>query len=115
MTGAIVDIKKGKLTFEIGEEKIEFILERLLKNTSLRGSGYLVDLITSYVQERASRPPLTNKLEDFLLDGAKVEKDNTKTKVYGEVMEKKSSIPANRGFEVPVVQGNEPKNHKPLL
>lgn len=25
-TGAIIDVKRGKLTFEIGEEKIEFIL-----------------------------------------------------------------------------------------
>ena len=28
--GAIIDVKKGKLTFEVGDEKIEFILSKLL-------------------------------------------------------------------------------------
>lgn len=35
-TGAIIDVNKGKLTFEVGDEKIEFILAKLLKNPSLR-------------------------------------------------------------------------------
>ncbi|XP_050917304.1 uncharacterized protein LOC127132397, partial [Lathyrus oleraceus] len=29
--GAIIDVKRGRLTFEVGEEKIEFILSKFLK------------------------------------------------------------------------------------
>ncbi|XP_050908939.1 uncharacterized protein LOC127122684 [Lathyrus oleraceus] len=32
----IIDVKRGKLTFEVGEEKIKFILAMFLKNTSLK-------------------------------------------------------------------------------
>lgn len=53
LMGGIIDVKRGKLTFEVGEEKIEFILEKLFKNPSLRDSCYLVDLLTNYVQESA--------------------------------------------------------------
>ena len=28
--GAIIDVKRGKLTFEVGEEKVEFILTQFL-------------------------------------------------------------------------------------
>ncbi|XP_058788432.1 uncharacterized protein LOC131662618, partial [Vicia villosa] len=33
--GAIIDVKRGKLTFEVGEEKIEFILSQFLKAPSI--------------------------------------------------------------------------------
>ena len=33
---AIIDVKKGKLTFEVGEEKVEFIFDTILKGTSYR-------------------------------------------------------------------------------
>lgn len=49
--GAIIDDKRGKLTFEVGEEKTKFILAKLLKNPSLRDSCYLVDLLSGCVQE----------------------------------------------------------------
>ncbi|PNX64229.1 hypothetical protein L195_g062013, partial [Trifolium pratense] len=29
--GAIIDVKRGKLTLEVGEEKIEFILSKFMK------------------------------------------------------------------------------------
>lgn len=34
--GAIIDVKRGKLTFEVGGEKIEFILSQFLKATNQR-------------------------------------------------------------------------------
>ncbi|XP_058735185.1 uncharacterized protein LOC131607180, partial [Vicia villosa] len=33
--GAIIDVKRGKLTFEVGEERIEFILSQFLKAPSI--------------------------------------------------------------------------------
>lgn len=48
-TRAIIDVKRGKLTFEIEKDKIEFILEKLLKNPSLRDSCCLVDFLSGCV------------------------------------------------------------------
>lgn len=37
---AIIDVKRGKLTFEVGEEKIEFILEKLFIDGFLLSSRF---------------------------------------------------------------------------
>lgn len=35
-TGAIIDVKKGKLTFDVGDEKIEFMQSKFMKNIHWR-------------------------------------------------------------------------------
>ncbi|XP_050897403.1 uncharacterized protein LOC127104254 [Lathyrus oleraceus] len=35
IVGAIIDVKRGKMTFEVGEEKIEFILSQFLKASAM--------------------------------------------------------------------------------
>lgn len=62
----------------------------------------LVDLLTGFIQESASKPHHTNKLEECLLGSAKVDNGDTKAKVYGEVLDE-SPIPINKGFYVPIV------------
>ncbi|XP_058745975.1 uncharacterized protein LOC131618833 [Vicia villosa] len=49
--GAIIDIKKGKLTFEVGEEKVEFILTQFLQAPAKEDTCYLVDVIDECVRE----------------------------------------------------------------
>lgn len=112
--GATINVKRGKLTFEVGEEKIEFILEKLFKNPSLRDSCQLVDLLTGRVQKSAGKPPPTTKLEESLLGGVKVQKVNTKVKVYGEALGI-NPIPTNQGLNASVMKVNEPKNHMARL
>ena len=40
--GAIIDIKKGRLTFEVGEEKVEFILTQFLQEPAMNDTCYLL-------------------------------------------------------------------------
>ncbi|XP_058745953.1 uncharacterized protein LOC131618813 [Vicia villosa] len=49
--GAIIDVKKGKLTFEVGEEKVEFILTQFLQAPAIEDTCYLVDVIDRCVRE----------------------------------------------------------------
>ncbi|XP_058785071.1 uncharacterized protein LOC131659980 [Vicia villosa] len=49
--GAIIDIKKGKLTFEVGEEKVEFILTQFLQALAIEDTCYLVDVIDECIRE----------------------------------------------------------------
>lgn len=113
-TGAIIDVNRGKLNFEVGEEKIEFILAKLMKNPSLKDSCCLIDLIDAFVQKSASKPPQTNKLEDCLFDSTKVDKENIEAKVYGEVFDT-SPISTNQIFKTLITQTHEPKQQKTRL
>jgi hypothetical protein len=43
--GAIIDVKRGKLTFEVGEEKVEFILTQFMKAPAIDDECYMLDVI----------------------------------------------------------------------
>ena len=52
--GAIIDVKRGKLTFEVGEEKVEFILTQFLQAPTINDTCYLLDVIDECVKEMES-------------------------------------------------------------
>ncbi|XP_058775016.1 uncharacterized protein LOC131649266 [Vicia villosa] len=60
--GAIIDVKRGKLTFEVGEEKIEFILFQFLKAPSIVDTCCFVDIIDECVKEIKSEPHEETKI-----------------------------------------------------
>ncbi|XP_050890655.1 uncharacterized protein LOC127096078 [Lathyrus oleraceus] len=49
--GAIIDVKKGKITFEFGEEKVEFILSHFLKAPTIEDSCCFLDVIDECIRE----------------------------------------------------------------
>lgn len=49
--GAIVDVKKGKLTFEVGDEKVKFILAQFLKAPVIEYLCCLLDIVDEYKRE----------------------------------------------------------------
>ncbi|XP_050875112.1 uncharacterized protein LOC127078722 [Lathyrus oleraceus] len=49
--GAIIDVKKGKLTFEVGEENFEFILTQFLKASTIDDTCFMLDVINECVRE----------------------------------------------------------------
>ncbi|XP_050889518.1 uncharacterized protein LOC127094781 [Lathyrus oleraceus] len=50
-TGAIIDVKKGRLTFEVGEEKVKFLLAKFLQAPAIDESCYFLDVIDECVKE----------------------------------------------------------------
>ena len=49
--GAIIDVKNGKLTFKVGEEKVEFILSKFLMAPTIDDSCCFLDEIDKCVKE----------------------------------------------------------------
>ncbi|XP_050914999.1 uncharacterized protein LOC127129944 [Lathyrus oleraceus] len=43
--GAMIDVKRGKMTFEVGNEKVEFMLSKFLKAPSMDDSCCAIDII----------------------------------------------------------------------
>lgn len=59
--GTIIDVKQGKLTFEVGEEKIEFILSHFLKAPAIDDTYYFIHIIEKFIKELASKHPIPIK------------------------------------------------------
>ncbi|XP_050914922.1 uncharacterized protein LOC127129847 [Lathyrus oleraceus] len=56
--GAILDVKRGKLNFEVGDEKIGFILSKFLMAPVIEDSCYDIDIIDECIRELdQERPP----------------------------------------------------------
>jgi hypothetical protein len=49
--GSIIDVKRGKLTFEVDDEKIEFILSKFLMAPVREDSCYAIDIIDECIRE----------------------------------------------------------------
>ncbi|XP_050888721.1 uncharacterized protein LOC127093866 [Lathyrus oleraceus] len=57
IAGAIIDVKRGKLTFEVGDEKIEFILSKFLMAPVIEDSCYAIDIIDECIRELDQEGP----------------------------------------------------------
>ena len=49
--GVIIDVKNGRLAFNVGKETVEFDLAKLMKNPSIKDSCFMVDVIDRCVEE----------------------------------------------------------------
>ena len=63
--GAIIDVKRGRLTFEVGEEKIEFILSQFLKAPAIEDTCYFMDIIDECIKETELEK---EKSSDYLVE-----------------------------------------------
>lgn len=73
--GAIIDVKKGKVTFEVGDKKIEFILSKFMKNPFIGDSYYQVNIIHERAREYSSEPLPTDGLETYLISRVNLKND----------------------------------------
>ncbi|XP_050876392.1 uncharacterized protein LOC127080107 [Lathyrus oleraceus] len=64
--GAIIDVKKGKLTFEVGEEKVKFILTHFLKASAIDDTCCLVDVIDECIREMENEQTSYSKILKIL-------------------------------------------------
>jgi hypothetical protein len=66
--GAIIDVKRGKLTFEVGEEKIKFILSQFMKGPAINDTCCSIDVIDECIKELLSEAPLTEEVDAILIE-----------------------------------------------
>lgn len=59
-------IDRGKLTFEVGDEKIKFLLSKFIKKPCIGYTCCLVDIIDECVREYLSEPLLSDGLKASL-------------------------------------------------
>lgn len=59
----IIDVKRENITFEVGDETIEFLLSHFMKNSSINDLCCFVDIIDECIKELSSEPSPTEELD----------------------------------------------------
>ncbi|XP_044470577.1 uncharacterized protein LOC123199614 [Mangifera indica] len=86
-TRAIIDIKNGKLTFEIGDEKVEFNVFRMSKQPNIVNSCCRVDIIDDCVKEVFIKKYPEDPFESCIIHRASVKDENMEITAYAQLME----------------------------
>ncbi|XP_010689473.2 DNA damage-inducible protein 1-like [Beta vulgaris subsp. vulgaris] len=60
--GAIIDMKKGKITFEVGDEKMEYTLTNSMTSPSMGETVYRVDALDEVIEAEAFNLQLDDSL-----------------------------------------------------
>ncbi|XP_074265543.1 uncharacterized protein LOC141587982 [Silene latifolia] len=61
--GVMIDVKNGKLSLQVGDDKMEFSLEKSMKSPSISGSCCRVDVLEDYLNEHNLEPSYLDPLE----------------------------------------------------
>ncbi|XP_044467736.1 uncharacterized protein LOC123197479 [Mangifera indica] len=85
--GAIIDVKNGKLTFEITEEKVEFNVFRMSKQPNIVNSCCRVDIIDDCVKEVFIKKYPEDPLESCIIHGTLIKDENMEIAAYAQLME----------------------------
>lgn len=82
---AIIDMKKGKITFEVGDEKMEYTLTNSMTSPSMGETVYRVDALDEVIEEEAFNLQLDDSLQTVLMGSA--DEEDWETKEYKRLLE----------------------------
>ncbi|XP_074297301.1 uncharacterized protein LOC141628008 [Silene latifolia] len=61
--GAMIDVKNGKVSLQVGDDKMEFSLEKCMKSPSISDTCYKVDVLEDCLNEHNIEPSYFDPLE----------------------------------------------------
>ncbi|XP_048491613.2 uncharacterized protein LOC104883015 [Beta vulgaris subsp. vulgaris] len=90
--GAIIDMKNGKITFEVGIEKMEYNLTNSMEAPSMRETIYRVDALDETIKVKAASLQLNDSLQTVLMGNA--DEEDWETREYKRLLEEPHSSPS---------------------
>jgi hypothetical protein len=102
--GAIIDVKHGKLEFNVGKDTVEFELAKLMKNPSIKDSCCMFDIIDRCVKECPLASTTHDGLEVCLVSDAGTKLDGD-AKEYEKMLD---GTPPMEDVGVEELMGKEP-------
>ncbi|XP_010534700.1 PREDICTED: uncharacterized protein LOC104810207 [Tarenaya hassleriana] len=73
---AIIHVRAGRLTMNIGDETVEFTLDQNLKQPSVMESSYFIDMIEVLTEEVFGQLQDRDRLKTMLLNPEKTDKEH---------------------------------------
>ncbi|XP_039688621.1 uncharacterized protein [Medicago truncatula] len=83
--GAIIDVKNGKLAFNVGKETVELELAKLMKSPSIKDSCCMIDIVDHYLKDCSLASTTHDGLEVCLVNNAGTKLEG-EAKAYEELL-----------------------------
>ncbi|XP_057249215.1 uncharacterized protein LOC130590682 [Beta vulgaris subsp. vulgaris] len=90
--GAIIDMKNGKITFEVGTEKMEYNLTNSMEAPFMGETIYRLDALDETIEVKAASLQLDDSLQTVLMGSADAE--DWETREYKRLLEEPHSSPS---------------------
>lgn len=97
--GFFIDVKCGKLIFEVGDENIGFLLSKLMKLSTFKDLGCIFNVIGQRVMELSLEPPPLDGLEAYLIVNICQEIKIEEHEAYNNVFDE-SHIAQSQSFKI---------------
>ncbi|XP_056688773.1 uncharacterized protein [Spinacia oleracea] len=104
--GAIIDMKNGKITFEVGDEKMEYTLTNSMGSPSMGETIYRVDALDEAIEAKAFSLQLDDSLQTVLMGSANEE--DWETREYKRLLEETRALAS----ENPIKEVLKPREYK---
>ncbi|XP_074267374.1 uncharacterized protein LOC141590706 [Silene latifolia] len=80
--GAMIDVKSGKLSLQVGEDRVEFELHKSMEAPSLGDTCCIVDILENPMEEHNPKASSMDPLETCLVSGYEVVDKDVETLAY---------------------------------
>ncbi|XP_048496363.1 uncharacterized protein LOC125495629 [Beta vulgaris subsp. vulgaris] len=109
--GAIIDMKKGNITFEVGDEKMEYTRTNSMTSHSMGETVYRVDALDEVIETRAFSLQLDDSLQTVLMGSANEE--DWETREYKRLLEEIRTIESEKPLKELMSSGETKESTKP--
>lgn len=83
----IIDVKQGKLTFEVWDENIEFLLSKLIKISIFKDSCCRFDIVKKHVNESPSEPIPRDRVKVYLVSAISQGRKDKGVEAYEKILD----------------------------
>ncbi|XP_074299097.1 uncharacterized protein LOC141630126 [Silene latifolia] len=80
--GAMIDVKSGKLSLQVGEDRVEFELHKFMEAPSLGDTCCIVDILENPMEKHDPKASSMDTLETYLVSGYEVDDKDVETLAY---------------------------------
>ncbi|XP_074290145.1 uncharacterized protein LOC141616887 [Silene latifolia] len=80
--GAMIDVKSGKLSLQVGEDRVEFELHKSMEAPSLGDTCCIVEILENPMEEHDPKASSMDPLETCLVSGYEVDDKDVETLAY---------------------------------
>ena len=86
-TGCRINVENGKLSFDVGDEHVEFNLFKASKFPSISDECHIIDVIYGLIRETVSNVDSNDSLDHLLLNDSTTKDENSKVAMCTQYLE----------------------------